>query len=192
MGGGAAGGSAGGHAGGSGGGHAPGSCQSGAVGTMAFRIGWSDGQGEAYPVYEEDSLPDTSRDHAGAYGYTIPFTASYVDPFLGAGGVGLDSSDFIDLELSTVGLSVINTATLSIYGRSYDVSANGSFNWQTFNGTGDAPTDLVSNISPYQWYSADMTTEISPGDGMVLVRVKAGPSSDSLVVNRIEICIDGS
>jgi hypothetical protein len=34
-----------------------------------------------------------------------------------------------------------------------------------------------------------MTTEIGPGENNVLVRIKAGPSSDSLVVNQVEICL---
>jgi hypothetical protein len=35
-----------------------------------------------------------------------------------------------------------------------------------------------------------MTTEISPGDDGVLLRIKAGPSSGALVVNRIELCME--
>jgi hypothetical protein len=136
-----------------------------------------------------DGLPDRSRDHAGAYGYQIGFVPRYVDPFLAQGGLDLNADDFVDLEMSTVGLTSITSATLAVYGRSFAVSTNGSFNWQTFDGTGAAPTDLVSNVPPYAWYRADMTTEIRPGDPNVLVRVKAGPSSGSLVVNRIEICM---
>jgi hypothetical protein len=34
-----------------------------------------------------------------------------------------------------------------------------------------------------------MTTEIDAGDAGVLLRIKAGPSSGSLVVNRIELCM---
>ena len=37
-----------------------------------------------------------------------------------------------------------------------------------------------------------MTTEIVPGDTGVLIRIKAGPSSGSLVVNRIELCLEAS
>ena len=37
-----------------------------------------------------------------------------------------------------------------------------------------------------------MTTELSPGDSGVLIRIKAGPSSGVLVVNRIEICVQAS
>src|SRR5439155_6591218 len=141
--------------------------------------------GQAQVVYEVDGLPDKSRDHAGAYGYQIGFTPQYVDPYLGAGGVQLDGSDFVDLEITTAGVSSIASATLSIYGRSLAVSTDGSFNWQTFVGTGSTATDFVSNVPPYKWYSADMTTEIAPGDANTLIRIKARPSSGVLVVHRI-------
>ncbi|HTJ44613.1 MAG TPA: hypothetical protein VL463_21055 [Kofleriaceae bacterium] len=169
-----------------------GPCLSQTPGATAYRIRWADGGGTAYPVYEVDGLPDKSRDHAGAYGYQIGFTPSFVDPFLGDGGLQLDGSDFVDLELSTSGLSSISNATLSIYGRSYAVSTDGSFNWQTFVGYNETPSDFVSNVPPYQWYSADMTTELDAGDSNVLIRIKAGPSSGALVVNRIELCVTGS
>jgi hypothetical protein len=169
-----------------------GPCLSGAPGATGYRIRWADGGGTAYVVYEVNGLPDTSNDHAGAYGYQIGFTPSFVDPFLAEGGLLLDSSDFVDLELSTVGISQITTASLSIYGRSFNTTTSGSFNWQTFDGTGSSPTNSVSNVAPYAWYSADMTTEISPGDGGVLIRIKAGPSSGSLVVNRIELCLEAT
>ncbi len=166
-----------------------GPCMSGAAGQTAYRIRWADSQGTAYVVYEKDGLPDTSRDHAGAYGYQIGFTPSFVDPYLAQGGLQLDDSDFVDLEISTVGVTAIDSATLAIYGRSFDTTTSGSFNWQTFVGTGSSPTDSVSNVAPYAWYVADMTTEIAAGDSNTLIRIKAGPSSDVLVVNRIELCM---
>ena len=166
-----------------------GPCISGAAGATAYRVRFVDAGGTAQVAYEVDGLPDRSRNRTGTYGYQIGFTSSFVDPYLGDGGVQLDSSDFIDIELSTVGLASIQTATLSVFGRSFNTTTNGSFNWQTFVGTGATPTDFVSNIAPYRWYSADFTTEISPGDNGVLIRIKAGPSSGALVVNRIEICM---
>ena len=162
---------------------------SGAAGAAAYRIRWANAQGTAYVDYEVDGLPDKARDHAGAYGYQIGFTPSYVDPYLAQGGLQLDDSDFVDLEISTVGVSAIDSATLAIYGRSFDVTTSGSFNWQTFVGTGASATDSVSNVAPYAWYTADMTTEIAAGDGNTLIRIKAGPSSDVLVVHRIELCM---
>jgi hypothetical protein len=167
-----------------------GPCISGHAGATAYRIRWAgNGSGStAYPVYEMNGLPDHSRDHAGAYGYQIGFTPRWDDPFLGVGGLVLDGSSFVDLELTTAGLSSISNATLSIFGRSFNTTASGGFSWQTFDGVGQTPSNFVSNSAPYQWYSADMTTEISPGDNGVLIRIKAAGGSGSLIVNRIELC----
>ena len=167
---------------------------SGAAGATAYRIRWANGGGTAYPVYEVNGLPDKSPDKTGAYGYQIGFTPSYVDTFLAQGGLQLNSSDFVDIQLSTVGISSITNATLAIYGRSYNTTASGSFNWQTFDGDGynETPTNSVANSAPYQWYRGDMTGEIEPGNDGFLMRIKAGPSSGSLVVNRIEICMQAN
>lgn len=169
-----------------------GPCLSGQAGATAYRIRWANAGGKAQVVYEVNGLPDHSRDRAGAFGYVIGFTPQFVDPFLGVGGLLLDSSDFVDLELTTAGVAQIASAKLSIFGRSFNTTTSGSFNWQTFDGTGAAPTNLVSNVAPYAWYSADMTTELDPGDSGVLIRIKAGPSSGVLVVNRIEICVQAT
>jgi hypothetical protein len=166
-----------------------GPCASGAPGATAIRIEFVDANGTADVQWLIEGDPDRSNDSAGTYGNVIGFTPSYVDQFLAQGGVALDSSDFIDIGMSTVGLTSITSATLSLYGRSYDVSTSGSFNWQTFDGTGQTATDFVSNVPPYQWYSADMTADIAPGENNVLVRIYAGPSSSSLVVNQVEICL---
>jgi hypothetical protein len=171
-----------------------GPCLSGAAGQTAYRIRWTNGGSgsSAYVVYEVHAMPNTSRFRAGAYGYTIPFTPQYVDTALAQGGVLLNSSDFIDIELSTVGISSISSATLALYGRSYNTTTSGSFNWMTFDGFNQTPTNFVSNSAPYAYYAASMTTEISPNDNGVLIRIKAGPSSGSLVVNRIEICMQAT
>jgi len=169
-----------------------GPCLSGQPGKTAYRIRWAKSGSTAYVVYEVNGLPDKTRDHTGAFGYQIGFTPSYVDPFLAEGGLQLDGSDFVDIELTTVGVSQITSAKLAIYGRSFNTTASGSFNWQTFDGTGSTPTNAVSNVAPYAWYAGDMTTEISPNDNGVLIRIKAGPNSGSLVVNRIELCIQAT
>ncbi|HLL21561.1 MAG TPA: hypothetical protein VK427_05490 [Kofleriaceae bacterium] len=169
-----------------------GPCLSGQPGKTAYRVRWAKAGATAFVVYEGNGLPDKSRDKTGAYGYQIGFTPLYVDPFLGDGGLQLDGSDFVDIELSTVGVTSIASAKLAIYGRSFNTTASGSFNWQTFEGTGSTPTNFVSNVAPYAWYAADVTGELSPGDDGVLLRIKAGPSSGSLVVHRIELCVEAS
>jgi hypothetical protein len=168
-----------------------GPCMSGAPGLTAYRVRWVDGGGTAVVSYEVNGLPDP-QDHTGVYGYTIGYVPQFVDPFLGDGGVLLDSSDFIDIELSTAGVSSISAARLSIYGRSFHTTTSGSFHWQTFVGIGAAPTNLVSNVAPYAWYGADMTSELAPNDAGTLIRIKAGPSSGVLVVNRVELCMQAS
>jgi hypothetical protein len=165
---------------------------SGVAGATAFRVRWTDGGGRATVNYEVNGLPDKTRWKVGAYGYSIGFVPQFADPFLGPGGLQLDGSDFIDVELSTVGVHHMANVSLAIFGRSYSVDTDGSFNWMTFTGAGSTPTDYVSNVAPYSWYPADATTDIAPDDGMILLRVKAGGSSGSLVVNRLELCIDAS
>ena len=66
-----------------------GPCISGARGRdrVSHPLGGNGAGSTAYPVYEVNGLPDHSRDHAGAYGYQIGFTPSFVDPFLGDGGL---------------------------------------------------------------------------------------------------------
>lgn len=168
-----------------------GPCMSGAAGATAYRVRWANGGGTAYPVYEVNGLPDHSVDHVGAYG-GIGFTPAYVDPYLAQGGLQLDGSHFVDIEISTAGISSITSAKLSIYGRSFNTTASGSFSWQTAEDYDSTPTNFVSNVAPYQWYTADMTLAVLPGNGGLLLRIRPGPSSDSLVVNRIEICMDAS
>jgi hypothetical protein len=169
-----------------------GPCMSGQAGKTAYRVRWIKAGSSVQVVYEVNGLPDKSPDHTGAYGYQIGFTPSFADPFLGEGGLQLDGSSFVDIDLSTVGISQITSTKLAIYGRSYNTTASGSFNWQTFEDTGTTPTNFVSNVAPYQWYAGDMTTAISPGNGGVKLRIKAGPNSGSLVVNRIELCMQAN
>ena len=169
-----------------------GPCMSGATGATGFRIRWAGttSGSTAYVVYEKDGMPQGSGDRAGAYGQgQIGFTPQFVDPFLGDGGVALDDSDFIDMYISTAGVTSITQATLSIYGRSYNTTASGGFNWQSLDDVGQTADDFVSNVAPYQWYSADMTSAIGPGESGYLLRLRAGGNSDSLVVNRVELCL---
>ena len=101
----------------------------------------------------------------------------------GAGGSG---------GASTVGLSSIKKVTLAVYGRSFATTTSGSVSWQTFKGIGASPSGGVANSTPYQWYSADATAYFDAGDGGILLRIKPGPPSDALIVNRVELCIDAT
>jgi hypothetical protein len=49
----------------------------------------------------------------------------------------------------------------------------------------------VSNSAPYVWYRADATTAFRPGNASVLLRFEPAGPSGSLVVNSLELCIDG-
>jgi hypothetical protein len=169
-----------------------GDCISGATGTHAVRFGWR-GNGPnstAYVDYEVNELPDTSRWKAGAYAQSFSYTPVYTDTFLGAGGLELSGTVFMDIELSTDGLTSVSQATIGIFGRSFNTTSPGSFAWQTFSGTGAAPSGLVANSAPYQWYTADATAALPAGDDGILLRITPGPPSNSLVVNSVEICFD--
>jgi hypothetical protein len=141
-------------------------------------------------VYEANTLPDTSRWRVSAASASIGFTPVFVDTALAAGGLDLEGTVFIDIEISTAGLAAIDRATIAIFGRSYHTTTSGSFTWQTFAGTGAAPTNLVSNVPPYRWYPAEATAAFRPADSGALIRLRAGPSSNALAVNRVEICLD--
>ena len=167
-----------------------GDCISGAVGTHAVRFRWEGSGGTAYVRYEENELPDTSRWRVTANAMGFGYTPEFVDPFLGEGGLELSGSVFIDVELSTVGLSSISNVTLSIYGRSFNTTSSGSFEWMSFDGAGAAPSGLVHNSAPYEWYGANATSAFAPGNDGVLFRIYPGPPSNSLVVNQVELCFD--
>lgn len=169
-----------------------GGCISGATGTHALRFRWAgSGSGSrAYVVYETNTLPDTSRWRVGAYSRSIGYTPVFRDPFLGEGGLELSGTVFIDVELSTAMLSRVRNATLAIYGRSYSTGSSGSFEWTSFSGSGASPRGGVANSAPYQWYPANATTALPAGDGGTLLRIEAGPPSNALIVNRVEICFD--
>ncbi len=169
-----------------------GGCISGATGTHALRFRW-DGTtsgSTAYVVYEANTLPDTSRWRVTAASRSIGYRPVFRDPFLGEGGLELSGTVFIDVELSTLGLPAGTDVTLAIYGRSYNTTASGSFTWQTFSGTGASPRGGVANSAPYEWYGADATAALPAGDDGTLLRISAGGPSNSLIVNRVEVCFD--
>jgi hypothetical protein len=143
----------------------------------------------AWVVYETNTLPDTSRWHAGAYeGFN--YTPTYRDVFLAEGGLELDGAAFIDVELSTQGLPAVTNATLSIFGRSFNTTASGSFSWQTFSDVGQTPSGIVSNSAPYEWYSGNATTALPAGDDGTHLRIRPEGPSNALIVRKVEICLD--
>jgi len=169
-----------------------GGCLSGATGTHVLRFRWegTTSGSTAYVRYEANTLPDTTRWRVTAASSSIGYTPVFRDPYLGEGGLELSGTVFIDVELSTALLSSISNATLAVYGRSYSTTASGSFSWQTFSGTGATSSGFVSNSAPYEWYPADATAALPAGDDGTLLRIRAGPPSNALIVNRVEICFD--
>ncbi len=171
---------------------AAGDCISGATGTHAVRFSWQ-GNGPnstAWVDYETNELPDTSRWHVGAYSQSFSYSPVYTDTFLAEGGLELSGTVFIDVELSTDGLGPLNKVTIAVYGRSFNTTSPGSFSWQTFSGSGATPSGFVHNSAPYEWYRAEATAALPAGDDGILLRLEAGPPSNSLVVHSVEICFD--
>jgi hypothetical protein len=165
-------------------------CVSGASGDYAVRFRWNgttSGQ-TAWLSYETNTLPDTSRWKAGAYSQSIGYSPVFRDPFLGEGGLEMSGTVFMDIELSTAGLPAVQNATIAIYGRSYNTTSSGSFSWQTFSDVGATASGFVSNSAPYEWYLADATSALPAGDDGTLLRIRPGPPSGALIVNRVEVC----
>lgn len=171
---------------------ASGGCISGAIGTHVARFRWygSSSGSRAAVSYEANTLPDPSRWRVTANSRSIGYTPVFSDPFLGEGGLELSGTAFIDVELSTAGLSRLSGVTLAVYGRSFNTTAGGSFAWRTFDGTGATPSGFVYNSAPYRWYRADASAAFVAGNGAVLLRITPGPPSGALIVNRVEVCFD--
>lgn len=171
-----------------------GGCLSGAEGSRALRVQWYGSAGSSSSTaavrYEANELPDRSRWRVTPNSRSIGYRPVFTDVFLGEGGLELSGTGFIDVELSTAGLASISRVTVAVYGRSFNTTASGSFRWQTFDGTGAAPANLVANSAPYEWYGADATDAFTAGDDGVLLRIYPGPSSGALIVNRLEVCFD--
>lgn len=133
-------------------------------------------------------LPDRSNWQAGP-----AFAATYEDALHG-GGVTITSGNFLLVRFSLDGISRINSATLSVFGRSYNTTASGSFRgWSPLYGDISSPTNSVSNAWPYKWTSVDYTANVRVGDNKNLTafRLHGGPSSGTVLVKRVELCIDG-
>lgn len=157
-------------------------------GFIAWKFHYNGSTSASTDVY---SLPDSSNWEAvPAY----PNSTSWTDAIHG-GGIDMASGNWILIRFSVAGLSQIKSATLSMYGRSYNTTTSGSFEaWSPIYGSIFAPTNSISNAWPYQWKSVDYTANVQVGDtpGLTGIRFKAGPSSYDLVINTVELCIDGS
>jgi hypothetical protein len=160
-------------------------CHSG-TGFAAFRFHYA--TGSTSPIIDAFGLPDSSNFEA------VPvYSTSVVDPANG-GGLEIASGNWLLIRFSVVGLTQINHATFSIYGRSYDVSASGSFDaWSPIYGDDSTPQNAVSNAWPYAWTSVDYTGHVQIGDdpGLTGIRLYSGPGSDDLAIHSVELCIDG-
>jgi len=164
-----------------------GPCRSGATGRTAWRFGYSSGSTSSTLL--EYGMPDRSNWEANPV-----YATSFVDAGNG-GGLELGSGNWILIRYSVVGVTSITRATLSIYGRSYATAASGSFEgWTPLHGTSIGAQNSVSNAWPYRWYSVDFTGRVLPGDapGLTGIRLYARGGSNSLVINQVELCIEGS
>jgi hypothetical protein len=120
------------------------------------------------------------------------FSTSIVDSIHG-GGLEIATGNWILIRYSVTGLTTIRSASFSVYGRSYNVTASGSFNaWTPLYGDAPAPTNSVSNAWPYEWTSIDFTGHVRAGDapGLTGIRLYAGPSSNDLAIHAVELCLD--
>jgi hypothetical protein len=156
------------------------------TGFAAFRFKYS---GSTSASLEAFGLPDRSNWEA------VPaYSTSYTDALHG-GGINIASGNWILIRFSVEGLTRISSATLSIYGRSYNTTASGSFRaWSPIYGDISSPPNSVSNAWPYEWTSVDYTANVRVGDpkGTTGIRLFAGPSSSNLIINTVELCIDAS
>jgi hypothetical protein len=157
------------------------------TGFAAFRFHY-DTSGSQSPNLDAFGLPDSSNWEA-----TPVYSTSIVDPGNG-GGLEIASGNWILIRYSLAGLTQINGATFSVFGRSYNTTASGSFDaWSPIYGDANSPTDSVSNAWPYAWTTIDYTGHLAIGDdpGLTGIRLYSGPGSDDLVIHAVELCIDG-
>lgn len=156
-------------------------------GWIAWKFHYNGSTSAITDVY---SLPDKSNWEAvPAY----PNSASWADALHG-GGINIGSGNWILIRYSVVGLTQIKKATLSMYGRSYNTTTSGSFNaWSPLYGDNPSPTNSVSNAWPYAWTTIDFAgVKVGDSPGLTGIRFYAGPNSSNLIINTVELCIDGS
>jgi hypothetical protein len=132
------------------------------------------------------NLPDSTGWEA------VPvYTTSLVDS---SSALEIASSNYILIRYSVVGLTTINSATVSVLARSYSTSTSGSFNaWSPLYRDDATAPDAIS-VYPYAWTSVDFTGHVKVGDspGLTGIRLYAGPGSSDLAIRAVELCISGS
>lgn len=156
-------------------------------GWIAWKFHYNGSTSAITDVY---SLPDKSNWEAvPAY----PNSASWADSIHG-GGINIGSGNWILIRYSVVGLTQIKKATLSMYGRSYNTTTSGSFNaWSPLYGDNPSPTNSISNAWPYAWTTIDFAgVKVGDSPGLTGIRFYSGPNSSNLIINTVELCIDGS
>jgi hypothetical protein len=160
-------------------------CTHGA-GFVAWKFHYNGSTSKITDVY---SLPDSSNwDVAPAY------STSFADSIHG-GGIDIGGGNWLLIRFSVANMNQIKGATLSVYGRSYNVTTSGSFDgWSPIYGDVKSQTNSHSNAWPYQWVSVDYSANVKIGDppGLTGIRLYAGPNSNDLVINTVELCIDGN
>lgn len=163
-------------------------CQGAAGGFAAFRFSYSANGGTSARL-DAFGLPDNSNWQA-----TPVFATMIVDQGNG-GGLDISGGNYILIRYSVRGLSQITRATVSVFGRSYNTTASGSFEtWTPIHGTRQTPVNSFSNAWPYRWSSLDFTGLVQPNDdpGLTGIRLYARGGSDSLVISRVELCLEAS
>jgi hypothetical protein len=156
-------------------------------GWAAFRFHYSPNNG-TNAIVDAFGLSDSSNWEA-----TPVYSTSVVDSGNG-GGLEIASGNWILIRYSVAGLTQINGARFSMYGRSYDTTTSGSFEaWTPLYGSASSPTNSVSNAWPYAWTTVDFTGFVQVGDdpGLTGIRLYAGPNSNDLAIHTVELCIDG-
>lgn len=156
------------------------------TGFTAFRFRYNANGGTSAQL-EVFGLPDNSNWQA------TPVFATTIGDQANGGGLVIQGGNYILIRYSVVGISRINSATLSVFGRSYNTGASGSFEaWTPAHGTTSTPQNSFSNAWPYTWSSLDFTGYVQPGDtpGLTGIRLYARGGSSSLVINRVELCLD--
>lgn len=155
-------------------------------GWAAFRFHYS---GSTSASIDALGLPDRSNFEA------VPARSTSFTDALHGGGIEIASGNWLLIRFSLVGLTTIRSATFSVYGRSYNTTASGSFQaWSPIHGSISSPTNSISNAWPYTWTSVDYRANVDVSDppGLTGIRLYAGPSSSDLVINTVELCLDAS